>query len=75
MKKRSQYDRFGHAGINNQYSSEDIFRGADFSSIFEDMGFGGGGVFEELFSGFGFSGSRQSKRGLAAVRTLNMSFR
>ncbi|MFH1093502.1 MAG: molecular chaperone DnaJ [Candidatus Omnitrophota bacterium] len=62
-KKRSQYDRFGHAGINNQYSSEDIFRGADFSSIFEDMGFGGGGVFEELFSGFGFSGSRQSKRG------------
>ncbi|RKY35080.1 MAG: molecular chaperone DnaJ, partial [Candidatus Omnitrophota bacterium] len=42
-KKRSQYDRFGHAGINNQYSSEDIFRGADFSSIVEDMGFGGGG--------------------------------
>ncbi|MCG2711265.1 MAG: molecular chaperone DnaJ [Candidatus Omnitrophica bacterium] len=62
-KKRAQYDRFGHAGINNQYSSEDIFRGADFSSIFEDIGFGGGGIFEDLFSGFGFSGSRPSSRG------------
>ena len=61
--KRAQYDRFGHAGINNQYSSEDIFRGADFSSIFEDMGFGGGSVFEDLFSSFGFSGGRQSRRG------------
>jgi len=43
--KRSQYDRFGHAGIDGQYSAEDIFRGADFSGfgdIFE-MFFGGGG--------------------------------
>ena len=50
-KKRSQYDQFGHAGINNQYSSEDIFRGADFGSIFED--FGGGSIFEDLFGGGG----------------------
>lgn len=55
--KRAQYDRFGHAGINNQYSYEDLFRGADFGSIFEDMGFGGG-IFEDIFSGFGFSSSR-----------------
>jgi len=43
--KRSQYDRFGHAGIDGQYSAEDIFRGADFGGfgdIFE-MFFGGGG--------------------------------
>lgn len=43
--KRAQYDRFGHAGIDGQYSAEDIFRGADFSGfgdIFE-MFFGGGG--------------------------------
>ncbi len=56
--KRAQYDRFGHAGINNQYSSEDIFRGADFSGV-GDLG----GIFEDLFSGFGFSGGRQSRRG------------
>ena len=42
--KRAQYDRFGHAGIDGQYSAEDIFRGADFGGygdIFE-MFFGGG---------------------------------
>ena len=58
--KRAQYDRFGHAGINNQYSSEDIFRGADFGSIFEEMGFGGG-IFDDLF---GMGGrSRRSRQG------------
>lgn len=31
--KRAQYDRFGHAGINGQYSAEDIFRGADFGGF------------------------------------------
>ncbi len=40
--KRAQYDRFGHAGIDSRYSAEDIFRGADFSSILEDSGFGSG---------------------------------
>jgi molecular chaperone DnaJ len=61
--KRAQYDRFGHAGIDNRYSTEDIFRGADFSSIFEDMGFGGGGIFEDIFSSFGFGGGGRSRRG------------
>jgi len=42
--KRSQYDQFGHAGIDGRYTQEDIFRGVDFSSIFENMGFGGGGL-------------------------------
>jgi len=53
--KRSKYDRFGHAGIDQQYSSEDIFRGADFSSIFEDLGFGA-----EIFSSFAGGGSGES---------------
>lgn len=35
--KKAQYDRFGHAGISGSYSQEDIFRGADFSTIFRDM--------------------------------------
>ncbi len=76
--KRSQYDRFGHAGINGQYSSEDIFRGADFGSIFEDLGFGGG-IFEDLFSGFGFSSGRRSgrrgpRRGADLEYSLAISF-
>ncbi|MCD6311209.1 MAG: molecular chaperone DnaJ [Elusimicrobia bacterium] len=52
--KRQQYDQFGHAGIDSRYSTEDIFRGADFGdfsdilrSAFASMGgfggsFGGG---------------------------------
>ena len=28
--KRQKYDQFGHAGINSQYSQEDLFRGVNF---------------------------------------------
>ena len=35
--KRQQYDTLGHSGFDQRYSSEDIFRGADFDSIFRDM--------------------------------------
>ncbi len=38
--KKNKYDTYGHEGFDRQYSQEDIFRGADFSSIFEDL-FGG----------------------------------
>ncbi len=56
-KKRGQYDQFGHAGIDSRYSYEDIFKGADFGSIFEDLGFGGGGgIFEEIFDNLGIFG-------------------
>lgn len=44
--KRSMYDRYGHAGIDQQYSYEDIFRGVDFGDIFRGSGFG--------FDSFGF---------------------
>jgi len=40
--KRSQYDRFGMAGIEGKYTWEDIFRGADFDEIFRDLGVGFG---------------------------------
>ena len=59
--KRSQYDRFGHAGIDSRYSAEDIFKGADFSTIFEDLGFGGS-IFEDIFDGFGMFGGGFSQR-------------
>jgi molecular chaperone DnaJ len=54
--KRALYDQYGHAGIDQRYAQEDIFRGADFSSIFKDLGeFGfGGGIFDEIFSDLGF---------------------
>jgi molecular chaperone DnaJ len=53
--KRAQYDRFGHAGIDSKYSTEDIFRGVDFDEILRDVGFGfggfGGSIFDMLFGG------------------------
>ena len=58
--KRRQYDQFGQAGFHQRFSQEDIFQGADFQSIFQNLGFGGGGVggdlFSQLFGGGGFGG-------------------
>ena len=62
--KKAQYDRFGHAGISGAYTQEDIFRGADFSSIFRDMGFGDD-IFSRIFGsmfGGGFSGFQTRSR-------------
>lgn len=50
--KRMQYDQLGHAGISGRYTWEDIFRGADFDTIFRDLGFGFGGsssIFDMFF--------------------------
>jgi len=47
--KRQMYDRYGHAGIDQQFSQEDIFRGADFGDIFGSMGFGFDDIFERFF--------------------------
>ena len=63
-KKRQVYDQYGHAGIDQTYTADDIFRGADFSSIFGNMGFGSD-VFEDILGGFGFDvfgGGRSSGR-------------
>lgn len=64
--KRALYDQHGHAGIDQRYAQEDIFKGADFSSIFRDLGdFGvGGDLFESIFSDLGFDifGGRSSQR-------------
>jgi len=62
--KRQLYDQHGHAGVDGQYSTEDIFRGAggNFNDVFNDL-FGGQGrrssggfesIFENLFGGGGF---------------------
>ena len=64
LKKKQLYDQYGHAGIDSRYSTEDIFRGADFSSIFGGMGGGFGDIFEHIFSDSGsdiFGGSRKSR--------------
>src|SRR3989338_1004352 len=52
--KRKVYNAYGHAGFDQRYSHEDIFRGVDFESIFEDMfgeegHFGGSSIFDMFF--------------------------
>jgi molecular chaperone DnaJ len=73
--KRQVYDQYGHAGFDQRYSTEDIFRNADFSSIFEDLGFGGG-IFEDLFGGFGFGAGRGRRggRGADLEMALDLTF-
>ncbi len=59
--KRMQYDQFGHEGISGKYTWDDIFRGADFDSIFKGMGFGFGG-FDTIFDMF-FGGRARQRHG------------
>ena len=55
--KRRQYDMFGDQKFHQNFSQEDIFRGADFRNIFTDAGFDGADIFSRIFgSGFGGQG-------------------
>ncbi len=51
--KRKKYDQFGHAGINSQYSQEDLFRGVNFEDLLRGFGFGGGDSIFDMFFGGG----------------------
>ncbi len=75
--KRQVYDQHGHSGFDQRYSTEDIFRNADFSSVFGEMG-GSGSIFEEILGGM-FGGAvgaseRRSGRGSDLEMALEVSF-
>jgi len=71
--KRAQYDQFGHAGIDGKYSYDDIFRGVDFESIFEDLGFGGS-IFEDFFGGFDIFGTSRRRRRSQGIRGSDLRY-
>lgn len=87
--KRKQYDTFGSSDFQQRYSQEDIFKGFDFSSIFEDLGFGGafsfgggrGGGTRFSFGGGGPSGfggrrrSQQAPKGADLVYEMPLTLR
>jgi len=56
--KKKQYDMFGAEGFRQRFSQEDIFRGFDFGSIFNEFGLGGSGqnIFSQIFRGAGGPG-------------------
>ncbi|MBF0385164.1 MAG: molecular chaperone DnaJ [Candidatus Omnitrophica bacterium] len=79
-KKRELYDQYGHSGIDQQFTSEDIFRGADFSGL-EDVFsriFGDTGGGESIFDFFGMGGGsrrsgRRSQRGADIQYEINIT--
>jgi molecular chaperone DnaJ len=63
--KRQQYDTLGRVDFGQQYTQEDIFRGADFESIFRDLGVGFGvGDILDMFFGGGFGGRSYERRAM-----------
>jgi len=73
--KRKQYDTYGREGIDQRYSQEDIFRGADFRDIFGTSGFGFGGGFDDIlnaFFGAGTAGRARQRRGDDLTMHLQM---
>ena len=78
--KRALYDQYGHAGIDQRYAYEDLFKGADFSSIFEGLrDFGlGGTIFDEIFGDFDIFTGRQRqtsrRRGRDLIYELDIAF-
>lgn len=74
--KRSQYDMYGHAGIDSRYSREDIFRTINFEDIFGDMGIGFGGfdnIFATFFGGRGRGRSRGPMKGNNIFQELEIT--
>lgn len=69
--KRKQYDTFGADHFGQRYSQEDIFRDFDFSSIFSEFGFGGGGqnIFGQMFGGKSYGRGRRSPFGFEGYQT------
>uniref|UniRef100_A0A7C3IT09 Molecular chaperone DnaJ n=1 Tax=Candidatus Methanomethylicus mesodigestus TaxID=1867258 RepID=A0A7C3IT09_9CREN len=64
--KRRTYDELGQAGFRQQYTQEDIFRGADFSDFETIFGGGIGDIFDFFFGGgrgFGGGFGRRTVRG------------
>jgi molecular chaperone DnaJ len=74
-KKRALYDQYGHSGIDQKYAYEDIFKGADFNSVFQDLSeFGfGENLFDQIFGDFGFDLAGGRKKGPPRSHDLQVS--
>jgi molecular chaperone DnaJ len=72
--KRQLYDQYGHAGIDQRYSSEDIFRGADFGDIFRGMGFDFSFGFDDIFERFFGNRTGFSRQGTQRRRGMDLRY-
>lgn len=72
--KRQRYDQYGHAGIDQQYSTEDIFRNVNFQDIFGGAGGGGGfgSIFDMFFGGGGGGHGPSRGRDLQLSQSISL---
>jgi curved DNA-binding protein len=70
--KRRQYDTFGDQKFHQNFSQEDIFRGADFRNIFTDAGFDASDIFGRIFGG-GFGGGTAKGQDIEYAVTISFN--
>ncbi len=70
--KKGRYDQFGHAGIDQQYSSEDLYRTINFNDLFGGMG-GFGDIFGQMFGGGGSRGGPSRGRDLQTTHAITLA--
>jgi molecular chaperone DnaJ len=68
--KKARYDQFGHAGIDTQYSSEDLYRTINFNDLFGGMGLGD--IFGQMFGGGGNRGGPSRGRDLQVAHSITL---
>lgn len=71
--KKQTYDQYGHQGIDQNYTAEDIYRGADFSSVFggeSDLG----DILGRMFGGAQFDMGGGSGRGSRKARGHDIQY-
>ncbi len=73
--KRAVYDQYGHSGVDQKYSYEDIFKEANFGDVFQDLSDYGVGesLFEQIFGDLGFDLGGHRRRQGASQRDLQVT--
>lgn len=72
--KKATYDKFGHAGLDQQFGGQGGFHGGGFEINLEDLmsgNFSGfGSIFEDLMGGFGFGNPNAPRKGRSLQQRL-----
>ncbi|MFA5943465.1 MAG: molecular chaperone DnaJ [Candidatus Thermoplasmatota archaeon] len=68
--KKGRYDQFGHAGIDQQYSSEDLYRTINFNDLFGGMGLDS--LFGQMFGGGSGRGGPARGRDLQVAHAITL---
>ena len=70
LKKRKEYDQFGHTGFKRRYAREDVFRDSNFEALFREFG----SEFEKFILHKSFCGKRGRGCGRRRAKFTHMGF-